>query len=137
MIEDKVPEQFDWVHARSECSLGKVFKELEQGVREDIDIAQSLVPVRYQTKFDVVKAVNTRFSATRADDPMTAFTRSVDFVCSKGQITVYDDKDAEMFAAILTLSNDGKCRLVVDGKELTQWQFRRMALEKLFFSSSE
>ena len=122
---------------RGVSAIINYFKELEQGVREDIDIAQSLVPVRYQTKFDVVKAVNTRFSATRADDPMTAFTRSVDFVCSKGQITVYDDKDAEMFAAILTLSNDGKCRLVVDGKELTQWQFRRMALEKLFFSSSE
>jgi hypothetical protein len=131
---DKVPEQFDWVHARSKCSLASVFKELEQGVREDIDIAQSLVPPKNELRFSVVKAVGSRFSATRVDDPFTSsLGRSVDFAYSKDRITVYNEKDEMLFAATLTLNNKGKCRLVVNNKELTQWEFRRMALEKLFF----
>jgi hypothetical protein len=138
MTADKIiPEQFDWVHARSECSLVRVFKELEQGIREDIDIAQSLVPEHYRTKFDIVKAANARFSATRVDDPMAASAHSVDFACGKGKITVYNDKDEIMFAATLTLNNEGKCRLVVNDEEVTQWQFRQRALEKLFFGTFE
>ena len=136
MTADKIiPEQLDWVHARFECSLVRVFKELEQGVREDIGIAQSLVPERSQTKFDIVKAASARFSAIRVDDPMKASAHSVDFACGNGKITVYNDKDEIMFAATLTLNNEGKCRLIVNDEELTQWQFRQRALEKLFFGT--
>jgi hypothetical protein len=135
MTNDKLPEQFDWVRARSTCSLVDVFRELEHGVRDDLEIAQSLVPPRYQTKFSIGKAVSNRFSAIRVDDPMTALSRSIDFVCSKDQITVYNDRDEEMFAGTLTLNNEGKCRLGVNNEELTQWQFRRMSLEKLLFGS--
>ncbi len=68
---------------------------------------------------------------------MTAFVRSVDFALSKDRINVYNDKDEIMLAATITLNNEGKCRLVVEEEELTQWQFRRMALEKLFFGPFE
>lgn len=137
MTDDKLPEQFDWVHARSACRAINVFKELEQGVREDVDVAQSLVPERYETKFSVVKAVANRFSVVRVEDPMTSNSRSVDFAFGKDRINVYDDKDQLMYSASLTLNNQGACRLLVNEGELTQWQFRRMALEKLFFGPFE
>jgi hypothetical protein len=66
--KSKVPEHFDWVNARAACSVVHVFKELEQGVREDIEAAQSLVPERYEIKFSVVKTTSSRFSAVRVDD---------------------------------------------------------------------
>ena len=46
---------------------------------------------------------------------------------------MYDDRDKLICSATLTLNRLGKCRLLVNEEELTQWQFRRMALEKLFF----
>jgi len=131
-MNSNIPEDLDWVSARGNCHLPDVFKELEHGVRGDIEAVQEFL-TNSETKFSVVKAVNYRFSVNRVDDPITSFARSVDFALSKGRITVYDEKDAEMFTATLTLSNEGKCRLLVNGEQLTQWQFRRMALEKLFF----
>jgi hypothetical protein len=33
----------------------------------------------------------------------------------------------------VTLCDDGKCRIKADGQELELWQFRKRALEALFF----
>ncbi len=137
MANEKPPETLDWVHARSECRLPHVFKELEQGVREDLEAAQSLVPKQYDVKFSLAKTTASRFSAIRVDDPMISVSRTVDFVCTKEVIQVYDYKDQLMCSATLTLNKEGKCRLVVDKEELTQWQFRKMTLEKLFFGPHE
>jgi hypothetical protein len=68
---------------------------------------------------------------------MLMASRSVDFVCTRDEIQVSDDKDQLLYSASLTLNDEGKCRLRVGDKELTQWQFRRMALEKLFFGPRE
>lgn len=35
--------------------------------------------------------------------------------------------------ATITLNNEGRCMLKVDGEELEPWNVRRMALEDLFF----
>jgi hypothetical protein len=136
MSSQEIPDKFEWVKARSECLLPTVFKELEQGVREDVDAAQSLVPPRSELKFSFAKAATRSFSAVRVDDPMRGISRSVDFLCAKDKIEAYDNSQL-LYSASLTLNNEGKCRLLVEHKELTQWQFRRMALEKLFFGPFE
>jgi hypothetical protein len=137
MSSQELPEQFDWVHVRSECSLPNIFKELEQGVRDDLEAAQSLVPPRNELKFSLAKASTKRFSAVRVDDPMRAISNAVDFVCARDKIEVYDTSNQLLYSATLTLNNEGKCRLLVSDTELTQWQFRRIALEKLFFGPFE
>jgi hypothetical protein len=137
MTDDKIPEHFDWVHARSECSLPHIFKELEQGVRDDIEVAQSLVPPRYEIKFSMAQSSMKRFSTIRVDDPMRGISSSVDFVCTRDKIETYDENSQLLLSASLTLNNEGKCRLLVNDTELTQWQFRRKALEKLFFGPFE
>lgn len=133
MTNDKVPEQFGWVQARAGCSLPHIFKELEQGVREDVEQAQALVPPHYEIKFSIAKSSAKRFSAIRVDDPMRGMSRTIDFLCAKDKIEVYDDRDQLLRSASLTLNNEGKCRLLVGDSELTQWQFRRLTLERLFF----
>jgi hypothetical protein len=136
MSSQEIPEHFAWVRARNQCSVPHIFKEIEQGVREDVEAAQSLVPPREEIKFSVAQTTTKRFSAIRVDDPMRGISSSRDFVCSRDQIEVYDGHQL-LYSASLTLNNEGKCRLLVEEKELTQWQFRRMALEKLFFGPFE
>ena len=50
-------------------------------------------------------------------------------------ISVHDDHNQPIMEATLTLSDDGHCRLKVNNQEKEFWQFRRMALEALFFDS--
>ena len=47
------------------------------------------------------------------------------------KVTAEDDK--VLHAATLTLGEDGECRLKLNREELEFWQFRRRALEDLFF----
>ncbi len=59
----------------------------------------------------------------------------VEFNCEANRIVVRN-QDRE-FSVTLTLNNEGRCKLRVDGaEELEQWQVRRIALEKLFFENS-
>ena len=48
-------------------------------------------------------------------------------------IVVVDENDKELFSASVTVNNDKECVVVVGDEELEQWQFRKKALETLFF----
>jgi hypothetical protein len=121
---------FDWVSARSECSAWKVFKELEQGASADIDSINSKRQSEDQTKFVLAKYSNDRFSVVYEGG-----RGSVDFLLKDEEITVSDGSSVRL-RAILTINNKRQCRLKVDGQELEQWQFRKMALEGLFFRTT-
>lgn len=136
MTNNPVPENLDWVTVRGQCSVAHVFKELELGVREDIAKAQSLVGPHEEIRFSLAKAVTNRFAAVRVDDPITSISQSVYFVCKRSSIEVHEDGSVGeelRMTATLTLTNEGHCKLKVGDQELFQWQFRRMALEGLFF----
>ena len=45
------------------------------------------------------------------------------------------DGSKRLFEATLTLDDTGECRLKVNGQEREFWQFRKMALEALFFDA--
>jgi E3 ubiquitin-protein ligase DOA10 len=121
---------FDWVRERANCSLGKVFKELELGAQGDIDTINSQRNPDDQIKFSLSKSSG-RFAVVRET---TSFPlESVDFSLADDEIIV--NGSGVNFTATLTLNNKGQCRLKVNGEELEQWQVRRMALEELFFGS--
>jgi hypothetical protein len=137
MTNDSTPETFNWVKARAECSVHSIFKALEQGVREDVKEVEAVLDPRSRVQFSVV-ASSRQFSVMRVDDPITAVGISVDFRQAQGEITVHsvtNDGEKELFRATLTLNHEGRCKLQVKDAELEQWQFRRMALEKLFFAA--
>lgn len=129
MTDISMPADFDWVRARQECSILKVFKELENGVRNDVAIMQSLKPDS-QVKYFVTAPARGRFSVVREGGD---FPDSVDFVLANGAITAQDDQGKFVHRAGITLNPKGECKLKVDQSELDQWQFRRLALEQLFF----
>jgi|ERR1700733_5606105 len=134
MTSKPISPDFDWVIARSNCSIAVVFKELELGVIDDLEKAQSLVPPKNQwKKFSVTNTIGNRFAASRIDNTLTGFAKFVSFSCTDSEIQVLDANDRLLMAATLTLTNEGECKLKVGDQELYQWQFRRMALEGLLF----
>jgi hypothetical protein len=140
MPED-APPTLNWVKARADCSLRNAFNALAEGAEEDTKAVKSVVDGRSRIAFSVFRPSNKRFSVTRIDDPITNIRQSVDFELGSNEITVYGASNGSnevMFRAGIALNNVGQCKLTIKGEEdrgeLEQWQVRRRALEKLFFS---
>jgi hypothetical protein len=110
-----------------------VFKALEQGVRHDVERANGLVGPHDELRFSFTKSFAKHFTVNRIDDPIKSVGRAVDFIWSDDTIEVRNQNNEVLFTAHLTLNNEGQCKLRVEDQELELWQFRRMALEKLFF----
>jgi hypothetical protein len=131
-VNDKVEKdtsKFDWVTARSLCSLPKVFKELRLQVEEDVKTRNALRPNNSPYEFSVMENGDDFTVVLEAKD----VRRSVIFSLAEHAILVRDDKGKEMFEVTLTFNDEGECRLNVKEKDRDLWQVRRMALEELLF----
>ncbi len=122
-----IDENVDWVTVRAGCSAVRVFEQLREQVRQDVEKRKEVGELPFLS-FD--KGAAECFSVTGG----TVQRRdSVTFVLSGGHIVVTaPDQHIE---ASLTINNEGQCRLKIKGAELALWQVRKMALEKLFFEA--
>jgi hypothetical protein len=126
-----IPQEFDWVKAKGNCSTLSVFNELRLGVEGDVNAA--LRP-------DEFSSSPFAFRANTLGDYFIVFRQEnagarVEFNCETNRITIRA-QDKEL-VVMLTLNNEGRCKLRIgDGDELEQWQVRRIALERLFFGPS-
>jgi hypothetical protein len=120
---------FDWVKARAACSRQVVFKELELGARNDVaSIREERPDSAGEFEFLVTDG---GFSVMR-QGKMRA--ESIDFTLEGESISARDPRPGgTSITATLTLNDKGDCCLKVGNQELEQWQFRRKALETLFF----
>ena len=124
------PSDFDWVTARAQCSPLSMCAQLKADIEKNVESMRSLSKAR------------------GSEIPIAAFDNGQSFGVSRrtyvGEIGVIftlrneeirvSSKEVKVdFVATLTLSDDGECRLLVDGKELDRWQVLRRALEPLFF----
>ena len=124
---------FDWVTERANCSTQKVFRSLELGVKADVD-KRNAVRQNGEPKWDTTSSAE-RFSAFRdGGDGWSPLV--VEFAIEGDRIDVCHN-GGHVFGAKLTINNKGQCRLKVQGQELEleEWQFRRRALEDLFFEA--
>jgi hypothetical protein len=131
-MSDKVEKdlsKFDWVTARSSCSVPKVFKELMLQVEEDVKTRNALRPANSPYEFSVAENGSDFTVLLEAKD----VRKSVTFGIGEHAISVRDDKGNQMFDVTLTLNDKGECRLNVNGEGRDLWQVRRMALEGLLF----
>src|SRR5665213_70163 len=121
--------KFDWVTARSSCTLPKVFKTLRIQVEEDVKTrnAQRLKnsPYEFLLKEDVDE-----FTVLLEAEGVQ---QSVIFKLAEHAILVRGGEGNPMFEVTLAFDDEGKCRLNVDDKQRDFWQVRRMALEDLLF----
>ena len=130
-MSDKVKKdmsKFDWVTARSSCSLPKVFKVLRTQVEEDVKTRNTLRPDNSPYEFSVAENGGD-FSVLLTTKDVC---RSI-FSLAEHAILVRDDKGNQMFEVTLTFNGEGECRLNVNAEEQDFWQVRRMALEDLLF----
>jgi hypothetical protein len=133
MNTDRKPDDFDWVTARSKCSVAAVFERLKLLMADDAEKRNGLRE-RGEAIFSVIEGGSTRFSVIAKMDHVGH--KSVSFVSGVDEIAVSMEGN-QLFKATVTLSNDGNCRVLIDGKEHDLWQVRKMALETLFFKRYE
>ena len=128
-LKQIVSTNFDWVTARAGCSPVEAFERLRLQIEKDIKTRQSLA--RKDRKFSMEGADVESFSVlVEGSDVRTVVRFSLS---DRGNIVVRDATGSTMFEAVLTLSDDGECRLKINGKEYDFWQVLRKALEGIFF----
>jgi hypothetical protein len=131
---EETPEELDWVNARADCELETAFQKLSEAVEEDVDLFHArLKPpspsaVVFQKRDDFL--VFPVFSVFRR---MPAGTLTVIFHQKTNQIEIEDSCGAQIRNATSLFTTNGRCKFLVGGEELEQWQLRRAALEAIFF----
>ena len=134
-MNQKLPENFNWVSVRAECSPTAAFLKLRSQVEEDVNDRIKLMP----------EAELPRYSFTFRSEEAWKFwvlvrvpglDKGVLFIRSPHGIEVRDvSTDRLMYDGHLTLANDGECKLKVGESEYSFWQFRKLALEDILFTS--
>ncbi len=132
-MTQNLPDDFDWISARAECSPTQAFVRIRTEVHNDIKTRMAMMSEQEKTKYV--------FSITHQDwqfwvavggpyvDKGIAFSRTPD------GIDVHDvSSEKLLYHGILTLSNEGKCKLKVGEVEYDFWQFRKLALEDVLFT---
>ena len=135
-MSKEIPQIFNWVKARSECSLERVFLLFSEVLESDVKTMQGLARsgVLYEQTRGERKVVVCR---TRDCGGGIKEAEGVVFELVDGAITA-TAKDArgngtQLFKAKPSLEPNGACKLEVDGEGLELWQVSRKALEPLFF----
>jgi hypothetical protein len=128
------PATFDWIKARSGCSLAIAFERLRQQVSEDTNQRKALLPTPSHYSFNFSSEQPNMFSVVALGHLIHC---RVQFTLEDDCIRILSDgfKNKPTFSATLTLNDSGDCRFVVDGIEKDFWHIRKMALETLFFQS--
>jgi hypothetical protein len=139
MPEETKPDSFDWVKARSECSIESVFQILKQVVTSNVESAKTIFSKRSDVTFTVT-SLDRRFVVTREDSIGSGVKVGchVTFALSNSaEITVTRDATSvpsvSLFSAKPSFIQNGDCMLEVEGTPLKLWQVSRRALENLFF----
>jgi hypothetical protein len=129
-----IPQELDWVGKRAACTIAKVFNELCDGIMSDV------------AAINTARAGESLFSADMHSDGSTIFVgqpgriprRRVTIGTGHDQLVVVQEWNKEQWSASIGLNDEGRCILRLDdGTELEQWQFRKKALEGLFFDGKE
>jgi hypothetical protein len=132
-----VPQELNWVEKRAACTVAEVFNQLCDEIESDVTAANS---ARQLSEDD-------QFVATRSGGgpviivgrPRRVPNPRVFVALADNRIEVTTERN-DKWSATVGLNDEGRCTLrLADGKteitEVEQWQFRRRALESLFFGS--
>jgi hypothetical protein len=132
---------FDWVTARAKCSASEVYRDFLLQIKRDVEIRNGALSGK-ERKHKVNFTFNGGYKPTsvvvaaQKGGCYLAEMRLAHAIFTKipeGISVEYID--GKTIAGLLTLSQEGECRLKVDGVEYSFWQFRKLALEPVFFDA--
>ncbi len=128
---EEVPQVFDWVTARSKCSVQVMFTLLMETIDCDVKATQALSGMRIE--FNPVAKGKTVVARLTPENVAVA---TIIFESTKKGVLVSRGGPArkeELFTAIPSMQADGRCRYEVNEAPLELWQVSRRALEPVFF----
>ncbi len=126
------PNEIDWVTKRAACSAARVFRELCQGIEGDVQRINSVAQLREREHFTV--ELNPEGTTIGIGKPHLSPRRRVLVTLDGNVIKVHLDGVENDWQACVGLNDQWRCIFKLqDGTELEQWQFRKKALEALFF----
>ena len=129
-----IPQQLNWVERRAACTVAKVFSELCDAIEDDVFQVNTIMG----NKGDDVILAQFHPARTMIYVGSTRMPRAKAMIgIDQNRISVRQEwSGGEQWSVTVGLNDEGRCTLrLEDGKELEQWQFRKRALEGLFFAS--
>lgn len=130
-----IPQQLDWVSKRIACNVGQVFDELCAGIEDDVAAYNTAKNLGTDTQF-AVSHTSVGNSVVIAQQGATMLPRIVVKIGIVGETIGVQDGAAKnvTWHVRIGLNDEGRCTLrLEDETQLEQWQFRKKALENLFF----
>jgi hypothetical protein len=131
-------DDFDWISARAECSPSQVFQKLRLQLKNDVEKRNAIRTENEKSRYVFTIHSDTRRISVFVEGQLEygdTFNEGVVFSRTYTGIDVHKGTSDELlFQATLTLSNDGVCRLRIGDTEHSLWQFRKLALEEVFFT---
>ncbi len=125
-----VPLELNWVEKRVACSAEQLFKEIQTGIENDIASMNAIPPS--EGNFVAQLTSDGKVLVVAHNGPWSK--GRVKLFVQSGKIEVRNEITQTQWWAAVIFSDEGRCRLrLEDGRELEQWQFRKKALESLFF----
>jgi len=130
---------FEWVIARAKCSASEMYRDFALQIKHDVEIRNNVISGK-ERKHEVNFIFNGGYEhsslivAAQKGGQLLEERRLAQVIFTKvpeGIAAEYSD--GKKLVGLLTLSQDGECRLKVDGMEHSFWQFRKIALEPIFF----
>ena len=122
---------FDWVSARTQCSLPVIFQRLKSDLQDDINKKNEIEGKNQFARFRVSFS-NTRITVSLVEAG-NLLLDPVFFEITRLAIEVRDANNQLLFSAVPTLCDDGVCRLKINGEERELWHLRKRALEDFLF----
>lgn len=127
MIEEKVPQELNWVPIRHACTIVQMFRELQVGVEKDVDEANKVRELSPAIAFRVISKSSDTFVVVENSGARVKFSLHED------AIEILDEMSTQTFIVRHTLTDEGRCKFVIGQDELEQWQVRKRALESILF----
>jgi hypothetical protein len=133
------PITFNWVQARSNCSIEQAFITLREVVDSDVKERNIQLNKRGDDRVLISYPTDTKFIVIRQwDAGGIPSSEGIVFERTPTGLVVEDAQTQRpLFAALPALTPGGECKFTVEGKNsgepLEFWQVSRLALETLFF----
>ena len=132
---------FDWVRARAKCSASEVYQDFARQLKADVATRNAVLSskeMKYEVNFTFTGGVQhtSLFVAAQTGGEFHEENRRAYVVFTKvAEGIAAEYSDGKKLTGLLTLSQDGECRFKVNGAEYSFWQFRKLALEPIFFDA--